>query len=64
MGKIEIKNCMNCAHKKGRNCILSGLMWDTTRTYNMGCDINFSGWQPRQKRKGLKQWLMSLWDNK
>lgn len=61
----SMRNCKNCGHRKGNihngKCMLSGYYCTTERKWPSQCGINFEGWIPRSKSKGLKYWLLSLW---
>ena len=65
--ELVVRNCLTCGHRKGGfdygKCMLSGYYCAIERRYPTMCGDNFDGWIPRPKRKGLKQWLKSIWDN-
>jgi hypothetical protein len=64
-----IKNCLNCAHRQGNECILTGFPWRLQRQMpNDPCDRNLSGYMstepqpPPVPRRSLRRWLHdTLW---
>ena len=62
---VSSRTCYNCGHRNGGmnygKCMLSGHYCTTERQIPTVCGRNFDNWIQRPKRKGLKQWLQSLW---
>ena len=62
---VSIRTCYSCGNRNGGInygvCMLSGYYCMTERKIPSVCGKNFENWTPRPKRKGLKQWLQSLW---
>ena len=59
-----IKNCKTCAHRSGSvvhgKCILSGYYCMTERSMPSVCGVDYDRWKQRPKRKGLINWVISL----
>lgn len=60
-----VRNCNNCAHSEksfyGLRCVRGGYLCETMRALPDGnCDINMSGWQPKPRRRSLRQFLYDI----
>lgn len=66
--KFELRNCTTCGHRIGKfkfgKCALSGSYCTIERKYPSRCGVDFQGWTPMPKRKGLRDILKLIWNGK
>jgi hypothetical protein len=61
--KEEVRNCMNCAHRKGSytfgKCMLSGYYCETERQHPTVCGVNFERWKRRGNSLQISAWILT-----